>query len=123
MAETSSPQTDPNDAPERQVLPLLELTTGVVLPQMVVTLALETDEAKTAAEAAGPEGRLLLVPKVDGRYARVGTVARVESGGELPNGTQALVLRGLHRAVVGVGVAGGGAALWVETEPVSDPSP
>ena len=123
MAETSSPQTDPNDAPERQVLPLLELTTGVVLPQMVVTIALETDEAKTAAEAAGPEGRLLLVPRVDGRYARVGTVARVESGGELPNGTEALVLRGLHRAVVGVGVAGSGSALWVETEPVIDPEP
>ena len=92
--------------------------------QMVVTLALETDEARTAAEAAtAAEGLLLLVPKIDGRYARVGTVARVESGGELPNGVGAIVLRGLHRAVVGAGVAGTGAALWVEAETVAEPAP
>jgi len=101
MAPTESPEID-----ERLTLPLLPLTSGVVLPQMVVTLALETEAARTAAEAAGSEGLLLLVPKVDGRYARVGTVARVESEGELPNGIRALVLRGLHRAVVGTGVTG-----------------
>ena len=62
-------------------LPVLPLTTGVVLPQMVVTIALETDEAKAAVEAAGDDGRLLLVPRVDGRYAPVGAVARIESTG------------------------------------------
>ena len=41
-----APQGDP------VALPLLPLSTGVVLPGMVVTLALETDEARTAAEAA-----------------------------------------------------------------------
>ncbi len=107
---------------ERLVLPLLPLATGVVLPQMVVTLALESDDARQAAEAAGDDGRLLLVPRVEGRYARVGTVARVESAGELPNGVQAVVLRGLSRAVVGIGVPGTGAALWVEAEPVAEGS-
>ncbi len=108
---------------ERLVLPLLPLSTGVVLPQMVVTLALESDDARRAAEAAGEgDGQVVLVPRVDGRYARVGTVARVESAGELPNGVEALVLRGLSRAVVGVGVAGTGAALYVEVEPVADPA-
>jgi ATP-dependent Lon protease len=101
-------------------LPLLPLSTGVVLPQMVVTLALETDEAKAAADAIGEDGQLLLVPRVDGRYARVGTIARVESAGELPNGVRALVLRGVQRAVVGVGVAGTTSGLWVEAEPVDD---
>jgi ATP-dependent Lon protease len=109
---------------ERLVLPLVSLSSGVVLPQMVVTLALETDEARAAgqaAEAADESERLvLLVPKVEGRYARVGTVARIESAGDLPNGVRALVLRGLHRAVVGAGVAGTGAALWVEAEPVGE---
>jgi ATP-dependent Lon protease len=91
---------------------------------MVVTIALETEEARTAAEAAeAGAGVVLLVPKIDGRYARVGTVARVESSGELPNGVGALVLRGLHRAVVGVGVPGTGAGLWVEAESVIDPDP
>jgi ATP-dependent Lon protease len=108
---------------ERLVLPLLPLSSGVVLPQMVVTLALESDDARRAAEAAGGgDGQVLLVPRVEGRYARVGTVARIESAGELPNGVQALLLRGLSRAVVGVGVAGTDAALWVEAEPVAEPA-
>jgi ATP-dependent Lon protease len=109
-----------NETAERLTLPLLPLSTGVVLPQMVVTLALETDEAKAAADAMGDDGQLLLVPRVDGRYARVGTIARVESAGELPNGVRALVLRGIQRAVVGVGVAGTSSGLWVEAEPVDD---
>ena len=109
-----------NETAERLTLPLLPLSTGVVLPQMVVTLALETDEAKAAADAMGDDGQLLLVPRVDGRYARVGTIARVESAGELPNGVRALVLRGVQRAVVGVGVAGTSSGLWVEAEPVDD---
>ena len=109
-----------NETAERLTLPLLPLSTGVVLPQMVVTLALETDEAKAAADAIGDDGQLLLVPRVDGRYARVGTIARVESAGELPNGVRALVLRGVQRAVVGVGVAGTSSGLWVEAEPVDE---
>src|SRR5579884_30514 len=109
---------------ETLALPLLPLTTGVVLPQMVVTLALETDEAKQVARAATQGERLLLlVPRIDGRYARVGTVARIENDGELPNGIGALVLRGLYRAVVGVGVPGTGDVLWVEAEPVEDGEP
>ena len=112
---------------ERVVLPLLPLSTGVVLPQMVVTLALESDEARQAADAAAEgEGLVLLVPRVEGRYARVGTIARVESAGDLPTGVRALVLRGLARAVVGVGVPGRGSGLWVEAEPVAeagDPTP
>jgi ATP-dependent Lon protease len=131
MAETQN-QTPGNETPEddhsseaqRVTLPLLPLSTGVVLPQMVVTIALETDEARVAADAAGTgEGLLLLVPRIDGQFGRVGTVARVESGGELPNGVRALVLRGLHRAVVGVGVPGTSAGTWVEAEPVIDPDP
>ena len=111
----------PSSVDERLVLPLIPLTTGVVLPQMVVTLALETDEARDAADAASDGERLvLLVPKTDGRYARVGTVAQVESTGDLPNGVRALVLRGLSRAVVGAGVVGTGTALWVEADPVSE---
>jgi ATP-dependent Lon protease len=112
------PDTSPT-IDERLVLPLLPLSSGVVLPQMVVTLALETDEARTAAAAATDgDAQVLLVPKPEGRYSRVGTVARIENSGELPNGVQALVLRGLSRATVGVGVVGTGAGLWVEAEPV-----
>ena len=110
------------------VLPLLPLATGVVLPGMVVTMAIESDEAKAALEATeSSEGRILLVPRLDGHYARVGTVAKVEDSGELPSGLRAVVVRGLHRATVGVGIpAPAGSALWVQAEPVSsdlEPSP
>jgi ATP-dependent Lon protease len=115
------------DMPEidQQVLPLLPLTTGVVLPGMVVTLTLETDEAQAAAEAAAStdDALLLLVPKVDGSYARVGTVAKIEELGQTRSGVQALVIRGLSRAVVGLGVPGTGEAVWVQADPVVQGEP
>src|ERR687898_427666 len=105
-----------------ETLPLLPLTSGVVLPGMVVTATLETPESRSASSAAGDTGgHLLLVPKVDGRYATVGTVAKIENAGELPNGQLAVVVRGLHRARIGAGVAGTGTATWVEVEPIDDP--
>jgi ATP-dependent Lon protease len=98
-----------------ETLPLLPLTSGVVLPGMVVTATLETPEARAAASAAGEAGgQLVLVPRVDGRYATVGTVAKIEDAGELPNGQLAVVVRGLHRARLGTGVAGTGEATWVQ---------
>ncbi len=103
-------------------LPVLPLTTGVVFPQMVVTIAVESDEARAAVEAAS-DGRLLLVPRLDGRYGRVGTVAEVESRLTLPNGQAALVVRGESRAHVGGGVVGTGEALWVEAEVVAAEAP
>jgi len=102
---------------DTQILPLLPLTSGVVLPGMVITLMLETDEAAAAASAAREQGDLLvLVPRVGSRYAAVGTVAKIEDTGRLQNGMEALVIRGLHRAVVGTGVAGTGDATWVQVE-------
>ena len=51
---------------ETRFLPLLPLSTGVVLPQMVVPLGLESDEAKAAADAAlAGDGLLVLVPRID----------------------------------------------------------
>ncbi len=104
-------------------LPLLPLTTGVVLPQMVVTLALETAEGRDAADGAiAGDRRVLLVPRVGSDYTRVGTVARVENEGELPGGQRALVLRGLSRAIVGRTVPSDHPGLWVEADPVAEPS-
>src|SRR5688572_23243387 len=105
-------------------LPLLPLPDGVILPSMVVTIALESPEAQAAADAAAENGgELLLVPKVGDRYARVGVLARVESAGALPGGTQALVVRATGRARIGAGVLGTGASLWVAAEPVAEIGP
>src|SRR5437763_1753792 len=96
-------------------LPLLPLSTGVVLPQMVVTLALETAEARDAADGAiAGDRRVLLVPRVGSEYTRVGTVARIENEGELPGGQRALVLRGLSRAIIGRTVPSDRLGLWVD---------
>ena len=92
-----------------QTLPLLPLTSGVVLPGMVFTMALETDEARAAAEAAeAAGGQLVLVPHIDGRYASVGVVAEIMEAGELPGGPRAVVVRGLERATIGTAVPGTG---------------
>jgi ATP-dependent Lon protease len=108
---------------DTQILPLLPLTTGVVLPGMVVTLTIESDDARTAVSAArATGGELLLVPRVESRYALVGTVGKVEDVGSLPSGMEAVVIRGLHRATIGAGVPGTGDATWVQVEPSPDPS-
>ncbi|HEU4489223.1 MAG TPA: endopeptidase La [Actinomycetota bacterium] len=107
-----------------QILPLLPLTRGVVLPHMVVTLALDSDESKGAVTAAlGGDKLVLLVPRIGDRYARIGTVARVDDAGELPNGEQAVIMRGLTRALIGSGVAGAGEAVWVQADLVEDTEP
>jgi ATP-dependent Lon protease len=105
-------------------LPLLPLTSGVVLPGMVFTMALESDEARVAVEAArSAGGRLLLVPHIEGRYAGVGVIAEVMEEGELPGGLTAAAIRGDSRATIGTAVPGTGAALWVEADPLVEGEP
>ncbi|WP_426573491.1 endopeptidase La [Aquihabitans sp. McL0605] len=112
MADTTTPST------ELLTLPVLPLPNGVVLPGMVLTIALESDEAKAAVEATGDDNRLLLVPRLDGRHAVVGTIATIESTGQLPSGVDALVVRAHERALLRTGVAGTGTVLWLQAEPV-----
>ncbi|MGP0032151.1 MAG: endopeptidase La [Acidimicrobiales bacterium] len=105
-------------------LPLLPLKSGVVLPGMGFTMALESDEARAAVEAArSAGGRLLLVPHIEGRYASVGVISEVLEEGALPGGLQAVVVRGDQRATIGTGVPGTGDALWVEAEPIEEGEP
>ena len=47
-------------------------------------------------------------------------MAAVDQVGELPNGVPAIVVRGLHRAHLGGGVAGTGAALWVQADEIDE---
>ena len=98
-------------------LPLLPLTSGVVLPGMVFTMALESEEARAAAEAAeAAGGHFVLVPFIDGRYATIGVIAEVMEAGQLPGGMPAVAVRGIDRARLGTAVPGTGQALWVEVE-------
>ncbi len=106
------------------LIPLLPLNNGVVLPNMMVTIPLEREDAQAAVRAARAEGKLvLLVPRIDGRYASLGTVARVEDARMLPNGIEVAILQGLHRATVGSAAAGTGPALRVQAQAAVDINP
>ena len=112
------------DLDEHQTLPLLPLTSGVVLPGMVFSLALETEESRAAVEAAGSAGgRLVLVPRFKGQYASIGVIAEILETGELPGGPQAAVVRGDTRATIGTGAPGTGRALWIQVDPIEEPEP
>lgn len=94
-------------------LPVLPLRNGVVFPHMVVTLRIETGEGKTALAAAETsDHHMLLVPKVNGTYATVGTVAKIQQ----IDGAN-VVVEGLARARVGAGRTDDRGALWVDSEP------
>ncbi|MEA2442486.1 MAG: ATP-dependent Lon protease [Thermoleophilaceae bacterium] len=75
------------------LVPLEEL---VVFPNMSVTLTVDV----------GDEERVLLVPKHDGEFAKVGTVADVVDHVRLPGGGRAVELMGLHRGVAGAAHTG-----------------
>ncbi len=125
-------------------LPVLPLDDDVVLPGMVVPLDLTVPEVRAAVEAAeaaravqgnGGEGdrvpggrpagkaRVLLVPRIDGAYAAVGTLGTVEQIGRLADGDPGAVIRGVTRVRIGAGTTGPGAALWVEGTAIVEPKP
>ncbi|GAA3104985.1 ATP-dependent Lon protease [Kribbella aluminosa] len=96
-------------------LPVLPLDDVVVLPGMVVPVRLADSEARAAIDAAQAAGhdQVLLVPRLDGKYAKAGTLGEIEQIGRLPGGAQAAVIRGTQRVRIGAGTTGPGAALWV----------
>ncbi|OLL75444.1 ATP-dependent protease La Type I [Pseudonocardia sp. Ae168_Ps1] len=111
-------------------LPVLPLDDTVVLPGMVVPVRLDAPDTRAAIDAATAAGdgdddgrRVLVVPRLDGRYGAISVVAVLEQIGRLPNGDRAAVVRGERRARIGSGVSGPGAALWVEAEPVDSAGP
>jgi ATP-dependent Lon protease len=113
-------------------LPVLPLDDAVVLPSMVVPLDISAAEARSAieaaqlaAKAAGDDetAQVLLVPRPDGSYSSIGTLATIEQVGRLPSGERAAVVRGTARVRIGTGTVGPGSALWVEGTLIEEPEP
>ena len=113
-------------------LPVLPLDDAVVLPSMVVPLDISATEARSAieaaqlaAKAAGDDetAQVLLVPRPDGSYSSIGTLATIEQVGRLPSGERAAVVRGTARVRIGTGTVGPGSALWVEGTLIEEPEP
>src|SRR5688572_3099085 len=73
---------------------------------MNVTLTVDVGDAE----------RVLLVPKHEGEYAAVGTVASVTDRVRLPGGATAVALEGLHRGVAGAAETDASGRLLVEVE-------
>src|SRR5258705_497187 len=70
---------------------LIPLEDTVVFPTMDVTLPVDV----------GDEERVLLVPRHDGEYAKVGTIARVAEQVRLPGGARGAALEGIARGIAG----------------------
>jgi ATP-dependent Lon protease len=92
---------------------LVPLEDTVVFPNMNITLAAEI----------GDEERVLLVPKHENAYAKVGTVAEVVERVRLPGGAQAVAVAGLHRGLVGAAFTDPAGQLRVEVEERPDETP
>src|ERR671931_159467 len=70
---------------------LIPLDETVVFPTMDVTLPVDPGDAE----------QVLLVPRHDGEYARVGTVARVANRVRLPGGARGAHFEGVARGIAG----------------------
>jgi ATP-dependent Lon protease len=92
---------------------LVPLEDTVVFPTMDVTLPIDV----------GDETRVLLIPRHEGEFARVGTVAEVTDRVRLPGGARAVSLAGVARGVAGAASADTTGRLIVEVDEHVDPEP
>ncbi len=92
---------------------LIPLEDTVVFPGMTVTLTVDTAD----------ESRVLLVPRHEQEYAKVGIVADVVERVRLPGGANAVALSGLHRAEIGAAHTDSQGRLRVEAEERPDENP
>jgi len=95
------------------ILPLIPLDDVVVFPTMDVTLPIDPGDGE----------RVLLVPRRDGEFADVGTVAEVTDRVRLPGGGRAVSLSGLHRGVAGAAQNATDGSLRVEVTEHPDDEP
>src|SRR5205823_4313379 len=92
---------------------LIPLDDTVVFPTMDVTLPVDTHG----------EERVLLIPRHDGEFAKVGTIARVAQTVRLPGGIPGAVLEGEARGVAGAAHTSAEGLLYVEVDEHPDEIP
>jgi ATP-dependent Lon protease len=92
---------------------MVSLDDTVVFPGMPVTLTVDV----------GSDDRVLLVPRHDQTYAKVGLVAEVSERVRLASRGFAVLLTGLHRATLGAAAADADGVLRVDYEPHPDQLP
>src|SRR5437764_15318490 len=77
----------------------------------------------TISADVGEEDRVLLVPRHNGEFAKVGTVAEVAERVRLPGGVGAVSLVGLHRGIAGAAHTDPQGRLRVEVQEQPDEAP
>src|ERR687885_1944026 len=92
---------------------LIPLDDTVVFPTMDVTLPVDP----------GDEERVLLVPRHEGEYARVGTIARVANRVRLPGGARGAHFEGVARGIAGAAHTDAAGRLRVEVAEHPDDVP
>ena len=120
--ESTFPNQDSDQNHGAEQLPVLPLPDGVILPDMVVTVTMQSPEARQILNSVS-NGRLLVVPRIDGVYASVGVIATIADQDSLPDGSPTVTLRAHDRAKVGAGVIGSTNGLWVAAHPMAEVKP
>ena len=92
---------------------LIPLEDTIVFPNMTVTLPIDP----------GDEEQVVLVPRHEGEFAKVGIVAQIEEHVRLPGGLRAVSLTALHRGVIGAAQTETDGALRVSVEEHEDVTP
>src|ERR687898_1040221 len=92
---------------------LVPLDDTVVFPTMDVTLPVD----------AGDEERVMLIPRHDGEFAKVGTIAEVTDRVRLPGGGRAVTLSGVTRGVAGAAHTDHAGRLRIEVTESADDVP
>src|SRR6476620_7628760 len=92
---------------------LIPLDDTVVFPTMDVTLPVDVGDAE----------QVLLVPRHEGEYASVGTIARVADKVRLPGGAHGVSLEGVARGIAGAAETDHRGRLVVEVEQRNDEVP
>ena len=75
---------------------LIPFDDSIIFPGMTLTIAADPGDAQ----------RVFVLPRHDGEYANIGTVAEVEDTGRLPGGINAVTLTGLYRGRAGTASSG-----------------
>jgi ATP-dependent Lon protease len=92
---------------------LVPLDDSILFPNMTATIAADVGDAK----------RVFVVPRHEGDYGRIGTVADVVETGRLPGGLAATTLAGVHRGRAGAAISGPDGRLLIDVEPLNDADP
>jgi ATP-dependent Lon protease len=100
----TSPKSLQIETSPKPLLRLIPLDDTVVFPNMGITLTIDV----------GDDERVVLVPRHEGEFLEVGTVAEVSEQIRLPGGGHAVAISGQHRALIGAAQTGPAGELRVE---------